>query len=161
MVRSVSVPSSNVNCNSFFDFGTATHSFTLTALKSDFENVSKSTSSSNNGSIFTFEKSIFSDSAFGASTVSTALELTPFSLFTPPSDFIVGKRSTSRIAGESVSSITILSMPNPMPPVGGIPIIRAFKKSSSIELASSSPAAFKASCASKRSLWSRGSFSSE
>ena len=36
-------------------FGTATHSLTLTALKSDFENVSKSTVSANSGSIFTFE----------------------------------------------------------------------------------------------------------
>lgn len=35
--------------------------------------------------------------------------------------FIVGKKSTSLIAGESVRSITIRSMPNPMPPVGGIP----------------------------------------
>ena len=42
MVLSVPVPSSRVNCKSFFDFGTATHSLTLTALKSDFENVSKS-----------------------------------------------------------------------------------------------------------------------
>ena len=38
----------------------ATHSLTFTALKSDLLNVSKSTSSSNKGSIFTFEKSIFS-----------------------------------------------------------------------------------------------------
>ena len=60
MVRSVPVPSSSVNCNSFFDLGTATLSFTLTALKSDLLNVSKSTSSSNKGSIFTLEKSIFS-----------------------------------------------------------------------------------------------------
>ena len=34
-MRSVPVPSSRVNCNSFLDLGTATHSFTLTALKSD------------------------------------------------------------------------------------------------------------------------------
>ena len=46
MVLSVPVPSSRVNCKSFFDFGTATHSLTLTARKSDFENVSKSTNSS-------------------------------------------------------------------------------------------------------------------
>ena len=49
-----------MNCKSFFDLGTATHSLTLTALKSDFENVSKSTNSSNSGSILTFEKSILS-----------------------------------------------------------------------------------------------------
>ena len=41
-------------------FGTATHSFTFTARKSDLLNVSKSTDSSNNGSTFTFEKSILS-----------------------------------------------------------------------------------------------------
>ena len=64
MVLSVPVPSSRVNCNSFFDFGTATHSLTFTARKSDLLNVSKSTTSSNKGSIFTLEKSIFSDSVF-------------------------------------------------------------------------------------------------
>ena len=41
-------------------FGTATHSLTFTARKSDLLNVSKSTDSSNNGSTFTFEKSILS-----------------------------------------------------------------------------------------------------
>ena len=87
MVLSVPVPSSKVNCNNFFDLGTATHSFTLTALKSDLLNVSKSTSSSNKGSIFTLEKSIFSGSAF---TSSEGLELTPFSSFTPPMLLIVG-----------------------------------------------------------------------
>ena len=60
MVLSVPVPSSRVNCNSFFDFGTATHSLTFTARKSDLLNVSKSTISSNKGSTFTLEKSIFS-----------------------------------------------------------------------------------------------------
>lgn len=40
-------------------FGTATHSLTFTARKSDLLNVSKSTSSSNKGSTFTLEKSIF------------------------------------------------------------------------------------------------------
>ena len=64
MVLSVPVPSSSVNCNSFFDFGTATHSLTFTARKSDLLNVSKSTNSSNKGSTFTLEKSIFSDSVF-------------------------------------------------------------------------------------------------
>ena len=65
------------------------------------------------------------------------------------------------MAAESVSSITILSIPNPIPPVGGIPYASAFKKSSSVWLASSSPAAASASCAAKRSLWSIGSFNSE
>ena len=46
--------------------------------------------------------------------------------------FMVGKSSTSRIAGEFVSSITSLSMPYPIPPVGGIPISSAFMKSSSV-----------------------------
>ncbi len=40
------------------DLGTATHSFTFTARKSDLLNVSKSTSSSNSGSTTTFEKSM-------------------------------------------------------------------------------------------------------
>ena len=149
MVLSVPVPSSRVNCNSFFDFGTATHSLTLTALKSDFENVSKSTSSSNKGSIFTLEKSIFSGSEFG---VETSLSFTPFSDFTPPRVFIVGNNNTSLIAVEFVNNITILSIPNPIPPVGGIPISNAFKKSSSVVLASSSPCARSSSCALKRSL---------
>lgn len=64
MVLSVPIPSSRVNCNSFFDFGTATHSLTFTARKSDLLNVSKSTNSSNKGSTFALEKSIFSDSVF-------------------------------------------------------------------------------------------------
>ena len=51
MTRSAPVPSSSVNCRSFLDLGTATHSFTFTARKSDLLNVSKSTSSSNSGSI--------------------------------------------------------------------------------------------------------------
>ena len=57
------------------------------------------------------------------------------------SGFIVGNRSTSLIAAESVRSIHIRSMPKPIPPVGGIPISRAFIKSSSVVLASSSPIA--------------------
>ena len=59
-MRSVPVPSSRVNCNSFLDFFTASHAFTFTARKSDLLNVSKSTSSLNSGSISTLEKSIFS-----------------------------------------------------------------------------------------------------
>ena len=47
-------------------------------------------------------------------------------------DFNVGNRSTSLIAGELVSNITSLSIPYPIPPVGGIPISSAFKKSSSV-----------------------------
>ena len=35
--------------------------------------------------------------------------------------FIQGKKSTSRMVSEPVNSITILSMPIPIPPVGGIP----------------------------------------
>ena len=51
-------PSSRVNCRSFLLFGTAKQSFTFTARKSDLLNVSKSTDSSNNGSISTLEKSM-------------------------------------------------------------------------------------------------------
>ena len=47
-------------------FGTATHSLTLTALKSDLLKVSKSTKSVNSGSICTLEKSIFSSTAGAA-----------------------------------------------------------------------------------------------
>lgn len=61
------------------------------------------------------------------------------------SGFIVGNKSTSRIAAESVRSMHIRSMPKPMPPVGGIPISRACMKSSSVVLASSSPRARRAS----------------
>ena len=72
MVRSVPVPSSSVNLSSFLDLGTASHASTLTARKSDFENVSKSTVSSNSGSILTLEKSIFS-STTGAVSAGAAV----------------------------------------------------------------------------------------
>ena len=55
--------------------------------------------------------------------------------------FIVGKSNTSLIACESVNNIHIRSIPNPIPPVGAIPISSAFMKSSSVVFASSSPAA--------------------
>ena len=67
--------------------GTATHSLTLTALKSDFENVSKSTVSSNNGSILTFEKSIFSTGL--VSSTGAASEVL-FAFLSASKDFIVG-----------------------------------------------------------------------
>ena len=137
MVRSTPVPSSRVNCKSFFDFGTATHSFTFTARKSDLLKVSKSTSSLNNGSISTFEKSIFS-TGFSETVLACATLFASF--LAAPCDFIVGNRSTSRIAWLSVSSIT---------------------RRSSVWFASSSPASARASCALKRSLWSIGSLSSE
>ena len=158
MVRSTPVPSSRVNCKSFFDFGTATHSFTFTARKSDLLKVSKSTSSLNNGSISTFEKSIFS-TGFSETVLACATLFASF--LAAPWDFIVGNSSTSRIAWLSVSSITRRSIPYPIPPVGGIPISSAFRKSSSVWFASSSPASARASCALKRSLWSIGSLSSE
>ena len=124
------VPSSRVNCKSFLLFGTATQFFTFTALKSDFENVSKSTLSSNSGSIFTFEKSIFS---FGVKKpVFESADSSFPALIGLSRLFIVGKSNTSLIAGEFVSNITSLSIPYPIPPVGGIPISRAFKKSSSV-----------------------------
>ena len=64
ITRSLRSPSSSVNFRSFFDFGTASQAKILTARKSDFANVSKSTISSKIDSIFTLEKSIFSDSVF-------------------------------------------------------------------------------------------------
>lgn len=47
------------------------------------------------------------------------------------SGFIVGNKSTSRMERESVRNITILSMPMPRPPVGGMPYSSAVQKSSS------------------------------
>ena len=136
------MPSSSVNCKSFLLFGTATHSLTLTALKSDLLNVSKSTSSSNKGSIFTFEKSIFSSTvAFWLQFSASSLLASLFSLTGLSKLFIVGNNKTSLIAAAFVSNIHILSIPNPIPPVGGIPISSAFIKSSSVVLASSSPSA--------------------
>ena len=58
---------------------------------------------------------------------------------------IVGKSKTSLMLGLSVRSITRRSIPYPIPPVGGIPISSAVRKSSSVWLASSSPAANAAS----------------
>src|SRR5690554_717838 len=53
-----------------------------------------------------------------------------------------GNKITSRIFGVFVSSITNLSIPIPIPPVGGIPYSNASTKSMSISLASSSPFSF-------------------
>ena len=74
---------------------------------------------------------------------------------------MVGNKRTSRIEGASVKSITKRSIPIPKPPVGGIPYSKALMKSSSIPWASSFPASRSATCASKRCLWSIGSFNSE
>ena len=60
------------------------------------------------------------------------LENAFFSAFYFSKLFIVGNNSTSLIAGLFVIIITILSIPNPIPPVGGIPILSAFRKSSSV-----------------------------
>ena len=57
---------------------------------------------------------------------------------------ISGNKITSLIEGLSVISMTTLSMPIPMPPVGGIPYSSAVMKSSSMGCASSSPFAFSA-----------------
>ena len=43
--------------------------------------------------------------------------------------FIVGKRRTSRMESELVSSMTRRSTPKPRPPVGGMPYSRAVTKS--------------------------------
>ena len=91
------VPSSKVNWSNFFDLGTATHSLTLTALKSDLENVSKSTASSNNGSTLTLEKSILSLAVkkplLSPSDAAASVEVlfSDFAaLLSEPNDFIVG-----------------------------------------------------------------------
>ena len=148
MTRSTPVPSSSVNLRSFFDFGTASQARTFTARKSLLEKVSKSTYSSNKGSIFTLEKSIGS-SLISSSTVPLAPPITAvssgfFSVLAAPSGFIVGKSKQSRMLAVSVSSITRRSTPMPKPPVGGMPYSKAHRKSSSTSQASSSPAALRA-----------------
>ena len=55
------------------------------------------------------------------------------------SGFNNGKGITSLIDALLVINIISLSMPMPNPPVGGMPISKAFKKSSSIQWASRSP----------------------
>src|SRR5574344_2996303 len=94
MVRFVPVPSSKVNCKSFLDFLTASQASTLTARKSLFEKVSKSTISSNIGSTLTLEKSMISGPDFASATASTgaatASVLTSFDDFTSFKGFIVG-----------------------------------------------------------------------
>mmetsp|Transcript_5474 Transcript_5474/g.15089 ORF Transcript_5474/g.15089 Transcript_5474/m.15089 type:complete len:290 (-) Transcript_5474:337-1206(-) len=72
-----------------------------------------------------------------------------------------GKAMTSRMEGASARSMTRRSIPMPMPAVGGMPISRACRKSSSTPHASSSPAALSSAWRSKRSRWSTGSVSSE
>jgi len=54
--------------------------------------------------------------------------------------FMVGNSNTSLMEALSVKSITMRSMPIPIPPVGGIPYSNAARKSSSSICASSSPA---------------------
>src|SRR5437773_1798251 len=76
------------------------------------------------------------------------------------SDFMTGKRITSRIDGRSVRSMTRRSTPIPSPPHGGSPYSTARRKSSSIGCASTLPAARIAACASKRARWSIRSVSS-
>ena len=130
------MPSSRVNCSSFFDFGTAMHSFTFTARKSDLLKVSKSTSSSKRGSMTTLEKSMgLEGSALAASAAQVATgapsadapSAGAFSVahtgFPSPStsSFMWGNSSTSRMDGASVSSMTKRSMPMPTPPAGGMP----------------------------------------
>ena len=128
MVRSAPVPSSKVNRSSFFDFGTAVHSFTFTARKSDLLKVSKSTSSSKRGSMTTSEKSMGSDA--GAAASASALPAASAGSFSvahtglpspSTSSFMWGNSSTSRMDGASVSNMTRRSMPMPTPPAGGMP----------------------------------------
>lgn len=109
MVLSVPVPSSRVNCNSFFDFGTATHSLTFTARKSDLLNVSKSTNSSNKGSTFTLEKSIFSDSVLHFFRCFRSCIIYIIFLFTPSKDFIVGKTDSLTILSHTIGYYTLFS----------------------------------------------------
>ena len=85
-MRSSPVPSSRTNFRSLPDFFTASQLLIFTARKSLLEKVSKSTISSNSGSICTLEKSIFSSAGFAAG----------FSAFlSESSGFIVGIFVTS------------------------------------------------------------------
>ena len=92
IVLSLPDPSSNVNFNSFLDFGTSSQALTFTTLKSDFENVSKSTQSSNNGSTLTFDRSIFIVSVSG-SKISY-----PSASLLAPNGFMVGIRKWENFA---------------------------------------------------------------
>ena len=93
-------------------FGTATHSLTFTARKSDLLNVSKSTSSSNSGSIFTLEKLIFSFgvknpllSSAATSAVSPALD----AFLSESRLFIVGKTDSLTTLSRIVEYYTLFS----------------------------------------------------
>lgn len=93
-------------------FGTATHSLTFTARKSDLLNVSKSTSSSNSGSTFTLEKLIFSFGvknpllSFAAtSAVSPALD----AFLSESRLFIVGKTDSLTTLSRIVEYYTLFS----------------------------------------------------
>lgn len=64
-------------------------------------------------------------SALSLKQLAEAAQMTPAKAHPYLSEYysvrICGNRMTSRIAGESVSSITRRSMPMPQPPVGGMP----------------------------------------
>ena len=67
---------------------------------------------------------------------------------------------TSRIDCRSAKSIVRRSMPVPNPPVGGMPKLSAFRKSSSSGWTFSSSPANAAFSYTKRARWSIGSFNS-
>ena len=101
-MRFRSVPSFSVNFRSFLLFGTASHASTFTTRKSDLLKVSKSTASSNSGSTFTLERSIFtagSDSSF----------LSVFLPSAPPMLFIVGKTDSLTTLSRIVEYYTLFS----------------------------------------------------
>ena len=110
MVRSLPDPSSRTNFRSFLLFFTASHSFTFTTLKSDFAKVSKSTNSSNSGSIFTLERSsctlgadtpaAAASNAFGLDSAVSAL----LSFFFASNDFIVGTFSATILKRALITS---------------------------------------------------------
>src|SRR3989339_1283424 len=76
------------------------------------------------------------------------------------SSFNCGKRITSLIEGESVKTITSLSIPIPSPAVGGIPYSKAQIKSLSIHKHSSYSYSRDWAWVINLSFWSRGSFNS-
>ena len=151
-----------VNCRSFLDFGTATHSFTFTALKSDLLKVSKSTifCQTTARSLPWKNRSFLRGCSFSATDAvqlpSTVLHCLLRSLQHPVTS-LSGTGAHHGSPALSVSSITRRSIPYPIPPVGGIPISSAFRKSSSVCCASSSPAsnAFLSCCCETFSLINR------
>ena len=117
MVRSAPVPSSSVNCSSFLLFGTATHSCDLhgaevgLAERVEVHLVGEQRLDDHLGE---------ADRLLGGCSTGAAGRRAVWRR-QGPSSRICGNSSTSRMVGESVSSMVRRSMPMPTPPAGGMP----------------------------------------